>query len=35
MCIEIELVRFEFLTATSVKMAVFWNVELCSLVDID
>jgi hypothetical protein len=28
-------VRFQVLTATSIKMAVFWDVAPCSLVDID
>jgi hypothetical protein len=29
------LVTFQVLTATSMMMAVFWNVAPCSLVDID
>jgi hypothetical protein len=30
-----ELARFQILTATSMEMAVFWDVAQCSLVDID
>jgi hypothetical protein len=29
-----EMVIFEVLTATGMKMAVFWDVALCNLVDI-
>jgi hypothetical protein len=29
------LVRFQVLTAASTKMAVFWDVAPCSLVDVD
>jgi hypothetical protein len=36
MCvIYLRMVRFQVLTATSIKMAVFWVVAPCSLVDID
>jgi hypothetical protein len=31
----VNLVRFQVLTATSMEMAVFWDVPPCSLVDID
>jgi hypothetical protein len=30
---ELQYVRFQVLMATSKKMAVFWDVELCSLVN--
>jgi hypothetical protein len=32
---SIQFVRFEVFMATSMKMAVFWDVVPCSLVDID
>jgi hypothetical protein len=31
----LNIVRFQFLTATGMKMTVFWNVAPCSLLDID
>jgi hypothetical protein len=32
---DINLVRFQVLSATSMKMAVFWDAAPCSLVEID
>jgi hypothetical protein len=32
---NITKMRFEILTVTSMKMAVFWDVAPCSLIDID
>jgi hypothetical protein len=29
------VVRFQVLTATNMKMAVFWDIAPCSLIDID
>jgi hypothetical protein len=33
--IEYNLVRFQVITATSMKIAIFWDVAPCSLVDAD
>jgi hypothetical protein len=30
---QVKLMRLQVLTATSVKIAVFWDVKLCSVVD--
>jgi hypothetical protein len=33
--LHVDKVRFQVLTATSMKLAVFWDLSPCSLLDID